>query len=177
MRQEEQQGSTDHPEAVRSAPVPVPPPDAATRTPRDERDGRADIPDDVLDDRGTFDDPRVAADRRADDPDDTRPYDVRDLDRDDADGDGRPEFHEPAPLPTTFGAASVGDAVAASALASGHPEDERDARGEDTVAPGDGAPGRTEPFDDERADPTAADRIHDRQRWEAEHTRRAAAVR
>ncbi|MDH6460012.1 hypothetical protein M2302_000163 [Micromonospora sp. A200] len=170
MRQEEQQDSTDHPEAVRSAPVPVPPPDAATRTPRDDRDGRADIPDDVLDDRGTFDDPRVAADRRADDPDDTRPYDVRDLDRGDADGDGRPEFHEPAPLPTTFGAASVGDAVAASALASGRPEDERDARGEDTVAPGDGAPGRTEPFDDERADPTAADRIHDRQRWEAEHT-------
>ncbi|MEU4715933.1 hypothetical protein AB0F73_20090, partial [Micromonospora purpureochromogenes] len=52
MRQEEQQGSTDHPEAVRSAPVPVPPPDAATRTSRDDRDGRADIPDDVLDDRG-----------------------------------------------------------------------------------------------------------------------------
>ncbi|MFF5175024.1 hypothetical protein ACFY3U_20630 [Micromonospora sp. NPDC000089] len=86
----------------------------------------------------------------------------------DPDGDGRTEFHEPAPLPTAFGATSVGDAVAASALAGGRPEDERDARGEDTALPGDGAPGRTEPFDDERADPTAADRIHDRDRWTAE---------
>ncbi|WP_328343534.1 hypothetical protein [Micromonospora sp. NBC_00421] len=82
----------------------------------------------------------------------------------DPDGDGRPEFHEPAPLPTAFGATSVGDAVAASALAGGRPQDERDARDEDTALPGDGAPGRTEPFDDERADPTAADRIHDRGR-------------
>ncbi|MGK5440639.1 hypothetical protein ACSNN7_02240 [Micromonospora sp. URMC 105] len=163
MRQEEQQSSTDHPEAVRSAPVPVPAPDAVPRTTRDGRDGRADIPDDVLDDRGTYDGPRATADRPADDLDDTRPYDVRD------DRDERPEFHEPAPLPTVFGAAAVGDAVAASALAGGRPEDERDARLEDTVAPGDGAPGRTEPFDDERADPTAADRIHDRQRWRDEH--------
>ncbi|WP_442933325.1 hypothetical protein [Micromonospora psammae] len=160
MRQEEQVNN-DRPEVVRSAPVAVPPPaDEASRT---DRDGRADVPEDVLDDRGTFDDPRAA--------DDTRPYEVRDADRGDArrGGDRGPEFHEPAPLPTTFGAASVGDAVAASALASGRPEDERDARGEDTVAPGDGAPGRTGPFDDERADPTAADRIHDRQRWASEH--------
>ncbi|MFY1624649.1 hypothetical protein ACN268_15795 [Micromonospora sp. WMMD735] len=84
------------------------------------------------------------------------------------DGDRRPEFHEPAPLPTAFGATSVGDAVAASALAGGRPQDERDARDEDLAVPGDGAPGRTGPFDDERADPTAADRIHDRDRWAAD---------
>ncbi|MGC5659356.1 hypothetical protein ACN261_02945 [Micromonospora sp. WMMD723] len=90
----------------------------------------------------------------------------------DPDGDRRPEFHEPAPLPTAFGATSVGDAVAASALAGGRPQDERDARDEDLAVPGDGAPGRTGPFDDERADPTAADRIHDRDRWAAD---RAAA--
>ncbi|MFG1803010.1 hypothetical protein ACGFI4_22990 [Micromonospora carbonacea] len=146
MRQE-QQVSSDHPEAVRSAPVPVPPPgratgDAAARRGRDV-EGRAEVPEDVLDDRGTFDDPTVADGR----------------------GDGEPEFHEPAPLPTSFGATTVGGAVAASAMASGRPEDERDPRAEDTARPGDGAPGRTDAFDDERADPTAADRLHDRSRW------------
>ncbi|MFF3855254.1 hypothetical protein [Micromonospora sp. NPDC002575] len=148
MRQE-QQVSSDHPEAVRSAPVPVPPPggatgDAAARRGRDV-EGRAEVPEDVLDDRGTFDDPTVADGR----------------------GDGAPEFHEPAPLPTAFGATTVGGAVAASAMASGRPEDERDPRGEDTARPGDGAPGRTDAFDAERADPTAADRLHDRSRWAA----------
>ncbi|SCG44437.1 hypothetical protein [Micromonospora halophytica] len=169
MRREEQQVSQDHPEAVRSAPVPVPPPGIAPAngTPRPGRDDRADIPEDRIEDRGTFDDPRMAGGRPADDLDDTRPYDVRELDG--ADTAGRPDFHEPAPLPTAFGAATVGDAVAASALASGRPEDERDARREDTAMPGDGAPGRTEPFDDERADPTAADRIHDPHRWDAAH--------
>ncbi|MGB2570174.1 hypothetical protein ACPFP2_17210 [Micromonospora citrea] len=171
MRREEQQVNQDHPEAVRSAPVPVPPPGATPTngTPGHDRDGRADVPEDVLDDRGTFDDPTVAGERPADDLDDTRPYDVRAVDRDDADSGGGPEFHDPAPLPTAFGAATVGDAVAASAMASGRPEDERDARREDTAMPGDGAPGRTEPFDDERADPTAADRIHDPHRWDAAH--------
>ncbi|TDB78623.1 MULTISPECIES: hypothetical protein [unclassified Micromonospora] len=134
MRQEEQQANQEHPEAVRSAPVPVPP--TADATAHRDRNG-------------------------------LRPYQGRERDGDD-DGD-RPEFHDPAPLPTVFGAATVGDAVAASALASGRPEDERDARQEDTALPGDGAPGRTDPFDDERADPTAADRIHDRDRWEATH--------
>lgn len=86
---------------------------------------------------------------------------------DTGDPDGAPEFHEPAPLPTAFGAASVGDAVAASAMASGRPEDERDPRGEDTARPGDGAPGRTDAFDDLRADPTAGDRLHDPARWAA----------
>ncbi|WP_436837217.1 hypothetical protein [Micromonospora matsumotoense] len=179
MRQDEQQLNNDHPEVVRSTPVAVPPPDALdTDTDNDtdtdtagrhDRDRHAGTPEDALDDRGTFDGPRAA-----DDPDSTRPYPLDDADRDDADvrdgvvdrdGDRRSEFHEPAPLPTAFGATSVGDAVAASALAGGRPQDERDARDEDTVAPGDGAPGQTGPFDDERADPTAADRIHDRDRW------------
>ncbi|MFF3864993.1 hypothetical protein [Micromonospora sp. NPDC001898] len=182
MRQE-QQTSSDHPEAVRSAPVPVPPPgdrptEAGHHRDRDA-DGRVDLPEDVLDDRGTFDDPAVAGERNgehgtdrqgernraADDLDDTRPYDVRD-----ADSDRAPEFHEPAPLPTAFGATTVGDAVAASAMASGRPEDERDPRGEDTAQPGDGAPGRTDAFDAERADPTAGDRLHDRDRWKAAGT-------
>ncbi|MFD6664132.1 hypothetical protein ACFWDK_17430 [Micromonospora chalcea] len=156
MRQEEQQVTQDHPEAVRSAPVPVP-------QPGDHADGRhdadrADVPEDVLDDRGTFDDPAVADDRREPGAEDRR------------DDDGRPPFHEPAPLPTAFGAATVGDAVAASALASARPQDERDARDEDTAVPGDGAPGRTDALDDERADPTAGDRLHDRDRWDAEHS-------
>ncbi|MGW1059233.1 hypothetical protein [Micromonospora rubida] len=175
MRQE-QQANSDHPEAVRSAPVPVPPPgdqhtDAGHHRDRDA-DGRVDLPEDVLDDRGTFDDPAAAgertgdhdvarADRRdGDDLDDTRPHDVRDADR-------APEFHNPAPLPTAFGATTVGDAVAASAMASGRPADERDPRDEDTAQPGDGAPGRTDAFDAERADPTAGDRLHDRDRWAA----------
>ncbi|MGW4297508.1 hypothetical protein ACWEH1_31385, partial [Micromonospora chersina] len=173
MRQEEQQVTQDHPESVRSAPVPVPPPGD-----RADGDGpeaeRAEVPEDALDDRGTFDDPAVAgerADRREAELDETRAYDAGDLrDAEAADADERPVYHDPAPLPTTFGAASVGDAVAASAMASGRPEDERDPRGEDTVAPGDGAPGRTDAFDDERADPTAGDRLHDPDRWEAAHS-------
>jgi hypothetical protein len=161
MRQE-QQVSSDHPEAVRSAPVPVPPPDdAAARRGRDA-DGRSEVPEDVLDDRGTFDSPTGPGERGRDDLDDTRPYDVRDADR-----DGAPEFHEPAPVPAPFLATSVGEAVAASAMAGVRPEDERDPRDEGTARPGDGAPGRTDAFDAERADPTAGDRLHDRDRWEA----------
>ncbi|MGW0242709.1 hypothetical protein [Micromonospora chalcea] len=182
MRQEEQQVTQDHPEAVRSAPVPVPQPGEHAGPGRHDAD-RADVPEDALDDRGTFDDPAVADDRHDDgsgarhddEVDETRAYDAGELsdaaDRTDdgRDDDGRPPFHEPAPLPTAFGAATVGDAVAASALASGRPQDERDARDEDTAVPGDGAPGRTDPLDDERADPTAGDRLHDRDRWDAEH--------
>ncbi|WP_434741454.1 hypothetical protein [Micromonospora sp. SH-82] len=133
MRQNEQQVTQDHPEAVRSTPVPVP--EGATSNGRPGN--RADGPEDALDDRGTFDDPKVADGR-----------------------DARPDFHEPAPVPTTFGATTVGGAVAASAMAGDRPEDERDPRGEETARPGDGAPGRTDRFDDERADPTAADRLH-----------------
>ncbi|WP_431924066.1 hypothetical protein [Micromonospora wenchangensis] len=173
MRQDEQQLTTDHPEVVRSTPVAVPPPDAVDADPvgrhataRDDRDR------DGVDDWDGFDDPRAV-----DGSDRTRSYPHDDADREtpagtDPDGDRRPEFHEPAPLPTAFGATSVGDAVAASALAGGRPQDERDARDEDLAVPGDGSPGRTGPFDDERADPTGADRIHDRDRWPAD---RAAA--
>ncbi|MEU4661810.1 hypothetical protein AB0F83_08665, partial [Micromonospora chalcea] len=141
MRQEEQQVTQDHPEAVRSAPVPVPQPGDHAGPGRHDAD-RADVPEDALDDRGTFDDPAVADDRHDDgtgarhddEVDETRAYDAGELsdaaDRTDdgRDDDGRPPFHEPAPLPTAFGAATVGDAVAASALASGRPQDERDAR-------------------------------------------------
>ncbi|MFC0006044.1 hypothetical protein [Micromonospora siamensis] len=181
MRHDEQ-GNTDRPEAVRSAPVAVPPPGTTDADePYRDRDGRTDVPEEALDDRGTFGDPVLAREpigdrREAGELDDTRRHDVRNADRDhdgrpdgDLDGDGRPEFHEPAPLPTAFGAATVGDAVAASALASGRPADERDARGEDTALPGDGAPGRTDAFDDERADPTAGDRLHSRERRAGEH--------
>ncbi|MFD4208892.1 hypothetical protein ACFWRG_23210 [Micromonospora tulbaghiae] len=171
MRQEEQQVTQDHPEAVRSAPVPVPQPGEHTDADRRDAD-RADVPEDALDDRGTFDDPAVGDQRRDAEVDETRAYEAGEL-RDAADRtdeDGQPPYHEPAPLPTAFGAATVGDAVAASALAGGRPQDERDARDEDTAVPGDGAPGRTDPLDDERADPTAGDRLHDRDRWDAEHS-------
>lgn len=182
MRQEEQQSTQDHPDAVRSEPVPVPPPGAVAGTDghRGDRGDRAGVPADALDDRGTFDDPavageygddRAAADERDAEPDKTRAYDARDIrDAEAADAEDRIEYHDPAPLPTTFGATTVSDAVAASAMASGRPEDERDPRGEDTAAPGDGAPGRTDAFDAERADPTAGDRLHDPDRWAAEHS-------
>ncbi|NHW87186.1 hypothetical protein HA066_22405, partial [Escherichia coli] len=51
------------------------------------------------------------------------------------------------------GASTVGGAVAASALASTHPEDERDPREEDTARPGDGAVDGDR--EGRRADPTA----------------------
>ncbi|MEU5724306.1 hypothetical protein [Micromonospora sp. NPDC047738] len=168
MRQEKQQVTHEHPETVRSTPVPVPPAGAPAERdgPRPDRAARVDVPEDALDDRGTFDDPGVAGeradDRRDAEPDQTRAYDARDAEA--ADVDERPEYHDPAPLPSVFGATSVGDAVAASAMASGRPEDERDPRGEDTAQPGDGAPGRTDAFDDERADPTAGDRLHSPER-------------
>ncbi|MCO1598182.1 hypothetical protein M8C17_23815 [Micromonospora sp. RHAY321] len=141
MRQEEQQVSNDHPEAVRSAPVPVPPTG-------DRAAGHPDVPEDVLDDRGTFDDPSLA-DERTDGPG------GRDDRRDDraAERTEEGEFHEPGPLPTVFGATTVADAVAASALASPRPEDQPDPRAERTATPGDGAEdGEREGL---RADPTA----------------------
>ncbi|WBB49414.1 hypothetical protein O3597_02565 [Verrucosispora sp. WMMA2044] len=130
MRQEEQQLNNDHPEAVRSAPVAVP-------TTEDDRE-----PGDEVD---TVDEP---TDRDRSEADRGRPWDGRPG----SDGE-RTEFHEPGPVPTTFGATTVGGAVAASALASPRPEDERDPRDEDTARPGDGAvDGERE---GRRADPTA----------------------
>ncbi|MCF0092175.1 hypothetical protein [Micromonospora sp. MH99] len=184
MRHEEQQVSNDHPEAVRSAPVPVPP--------TDDRAARSDVPEDALDDRGTFDDPTTDHDRATDpDPADeherangTDPGAFRDRTGDDRTDDelttdrtaddrtdewaddqraedtdrrSRPDdeggFHEPGPLPTAFGATTVADAVAASALASPYPQDQPDPRAERTAQPGDGAEdGEREGL---RADPTA----------------------
>ncbi|MEU8116470.1 hypothetical protein [Micromonospora sp. NPDC048947] len=153
MRQEEQQVSNDHPEAVRSAPVPVPP--------AGDRAGRSDIPEDALDDRGTFDD-QAADHERAADTDRDAAYDRADDElADDSDPRHRRDdrstdeggFHEPGPLPTTFGATTVADAVAASALASPRPQDQPDPRAERTAQPGDGAEdGEREGL---RADPTA----------------------
>ncbi|MER5453200.1 hypothetical protein ABT008_00275 [Micromonospora sp. NPDC002389] len=131
MRQEEQQLNNDHPEAVRSAPVAVPPNGA-----------HRDVPDDL--DRA--DEP---TDRdRVESADRNRPWDGRP-----GDDDRDAEVTDPAPVPTAFGATSVGGAVAASALASRRPEDEIDPREERTAAPGDGAvDGEREGL---RADPTA----------------------
>ncbi|GAB4106158.1 hypothetical protein GCM10028790_51770 [Micromonospora taraxaci] len=155
MRQEEQQVSNDHPEAVRSAPVPVPP--------AGDRAGRSDVPEDALDERGTFDDQGTDHDRTTDaertngavrDAADDPAGDERDPRhrRDDRSTDAE-EFHEPGPLPTTFGATTVADAVAASALASPRPQDQPDPRAERTAQPGDGAEdGEREGL---RADPTA----------------------
>ncbi|MEU5906047.1 hypothetical protein [Micromonospora sp. NPDC047527] len=161
MRQDEQV-SNDHPEAIRSAPVPVPPNgDRDDRTDRAHRDDRSDVPEDALDDRGTFDDPTADHDRTDDfdqDLDDETAADRRhradDRGTDPTDArDDEGGFHEPGPLPTAFGATTVGDAVAASALASPRPQDQPDPRAERTAEPGDGAE------DGERvgltADPTA----------------------
>lgn len=140
MRQDKQQVSNDHPEAVRSTPVPV-----------SSNGGRTEVPEDALDDRGTFDDPSVAGDGhrtgRADADDDTRVASTAERDA------GEGGFHEPGPVPTALGAPTVAGAVAASALASPRPEDEPDAREERTARPGDGAEeGEREGL---RADPTA----------------------
>ncbi|MGC5291370.1 hypothetical protein [Micromonospora sp. DT231] len=135
MRQEEQQASNDHPEAVRSAPVPVPP--------TGDRAGHSDVPEDALDDRDAPYDP--VDDEHADDSDPRHRRDDRSADE--------VGFHEPGPLPTTFGATTVADAVAASALASPNPQDQPDPRAERTAQPGDGAEdGEREGL---RADPTA----------------------
>lgn len=145
MRQDEQQVSNDHPEAVRSAPVPVPP--AGDRT------NRSDAPEDALDERDalnerdTFDEQTTDPDRTngterdaAYDPvDDERADDVDPRQRRDDRSTDEGGFHEPGPLPTTFGATTVADAVAASALASPRPQDQPDPRAERTAQPGDGA--------------------------------------
>ncbi|MBL6277426.1 hypothetical protein JMF97_14800 [Micromonospora fiedleri] len=125
MRQQEQLNN-DHPETVRSTPVPVTDDDHVT----DEFDG--------TDERGAR--AEAGADRN-------RPWDGRPGD------DERAEFHDPGPVPTAFGATSVGGAVAASALANPRPENEPDPRAERTARPGDGAvDGEREGL---RADPTA----------------------
>lgn len=162
MRQYEQTPE-QHTEAVRSAPVPVPPP--ANPENRDgpwtghDRDRDADDPDAVHDAEATHvirpdqtdrdPDATTQLDRDDDattrlDPDDDgrgpeRPAEGTDPDLDErADGSAGTEYHEPANQPTAFGAGTVGGAAAAAALASGVPADERDARDDQTVRPGDG---------------------------------------
>ncbi|MDM4720483.1 hypothetical protein QTQ03_13180 [Micromonospora sp. WMMA1363] len=145
MRQDEQQ-STDHPETVRSAPVLVPP--SGDRT---DPSDRGDAPEYALDDRDTGPN-REGSDRG----------------RQTAD---RPEFHDPAPVPTAFGATTVGGAVAAAALASGRAEDEPDPRTEATARPGDGVEGGER--EGWRADPAAE--FRGGPGWEERRQRRAAA--
>jgi hypothetical protein len=104
----------DPPERVTSDPVPVPSSSDADRdldeTDRDDtrRDAAEDVtdrvPGDALDDRGTFEDPVLSGERN--DPDDLT-----------AVSPGAPEFHEPAPQQTAFGAATVAGAAAAAAQA------------------------------------------------------------
>ncbi|WBB79504.1 hypothetical protein O7606_25685 [Micromonospora sp. WMMD882] len=118
MRQHEQ---TDQTDVIRSEPVPVPPPNGVDGRHAD-RAGRTEVPEDAIDDRGTFDDPAAPDGRRWEDR-----------------SDDRGEVVPPAPVPTAFGATTVGGAVAASALANPVPADEPDPREERTARPGDGA--------------------------------------
>jgi hypothetical protein len=131
-----QYSPTDPPERVTSEPVPVPPHtdeerDQADLVDSDRVDADRDesvedvtdrVPEDTLDDRGTFEDPALAGERN--DPDDLT-----------AVTPGTPEFHEPAPQQTAFGAATVGGAAAAAAQAGPSREvrDRSDADEEGTV--------------------------------------------
>ncbi|MFC0532301.1 hypothetical protein [Phytohabitans kaempferiae] len=100
---------TEPPERVASAPVPVP----HHADDADRNDARRDaaedvtdrVPGDALDDRGTFQDPVLAGERG--DPDDLTAVTRA----------GTPEYHEPEPQRTAFGAATVGGAAAAAAQA------------------------------------------------------------
>lgn len=172
MRQQEQQ--IDRTEVVRSEPVPVPQPDGGAAHPVDTAQ-RTGVPEDAIDDRGSFDAPQRAEhhdpDREHHDRNGTRlDRDHEHHDRDDAhlngaaartddveattaDGPRRDDVDQPAPVPTAFGATTVGGAVAASALASPVPAAEPDPRQERTARPGDGAVGQA--GDDRRADPTS----------------------
>jgi len=131
-----QYSPTDPPERVTSEPVPVPPHTDEERDQADlvdsdrvdaDRDEPAEdvtdrVPEDALDDRGTFEDPALSGERN--DPDDLT-----------AVTPGTPEFHEPAPQETAFGAATVGGAAAAAAQAGPSREvrDRTDAGEEGTV--------------------------------------------
>ncbi|WP_326562925.1 hypothetical protein [Micromonospora sp. NBC_01796] len=153
MRQHDQQNQDDQQTA--RTPVQVDDrdwPDDPDRTDDADRMNGRDRTDDPerVDDLDRTDDPDRTDDRDPlDDPDRDRLDDDLardrlddDLDRvdgrDRADDPDRTEYHEPAPLPTTFGAPTVGGAVAASALASGNRTDEFDARVDETVGPDNG---------------------------------------
>ncbi|GLI00031.1 hypothetical protein [Phytohabitans aurantiacus] len=139
----------DQPDRVTSDPVPVPPPaeDRATEDraseDRDETDvaGAEDtpaedvtdrVPEESLDDQGTFEDPVLSEERT--DPDDltaVTPNQDGEVTDTGADRD-EPEFHEPAAQPTAFGAATVGGAAAAAAMA-GPSRDATDERERDAT--------------------------------------------
>ncbi|WP_173056266.1 hypothetical protein [Phytohabitans houttuyneae] len=127
------------PDRVSSEPVPVPPPtdDVDRDQDRDPAEDVTDrVPGDTLDDRGTFDDPVLAGERN--DPDDLT-----------AVSPGAPEYHDPAPQNTAFGAATVGGAAAAAAQA-GPSREVRDRDGVEEGVIDDGDPDIV--LDDRHAD-------------------------
>lgn len=90
------------------------------------------------------------------------PEDADRTDADRTDADDRGGFHRPGPVPTAFGATTVGGAVAASALADPVPAAEPDPREERTARPGDGAVDPTGGRVGHSADPTALMHGHHR---------------
>ena len=120
MRYQDEQTRDEQPETVRSNPVPV-----AATSPETDRDERADgFTEETVDDRGSYD--------RDGRPEGT--YDADGVRRD----DDEVTFHEPAPTPTAFGATSVGEDVAASALANPRTDEQPDPNDDSTAAVGDG---------------------------------------
>jgi hypothetical protein len=93
---------------------------------------------------------------RTDEPDplnDSDRIDGAPIGEPDGEDQDRPEFHEPAPAPTTFGASTVGGAAAAAALANPDPAREPDPRDDSTARPGDGeAADRIDGVGDDRTD-------------------------
>lgn len=123
-------------------------------------DPGADLPPDALDDRGTFDDPSVPGEV-------AKPFFGTPEEEHAAAAANRPDstppdveftFHEPPPQPTAFGAATVGGAVAASALAGQEDRDDADDRRSDVDRRTDAASGVA---DDRIADPDQHDRHSD----------------
>ncbi|MGA3565137.1 hypothetical protein [Melissospora conviva] len=139
MRYQDEQTRDEHPETVRSTPVPV----AATSQDPDRDEHTDGLTQETVDDRGSYD------------RDHSGEYDADGVRRDDD-----VTFHEPAPASTTFGATSVGEDVAASALANPRTDVQPDPNDDSTVAVGDGRrDGATEAATADRvADTDAADR-------------------
>ncbi|MEV1285517.1 hypothetical protein [Micromonospora sp. NPDC049679] len=106
-------------------------------------------PQDVLNDRGTFDDPTVADERN--DPEELSPVAATAPPTGEPGERRQPPFYEPPGPPTAFGASTVGGAVAAAALAGPRRPIGPDPRDEDTVAEGDGPVGEHVPAIDRHA--------------------------
>lgn len=106
-------------------------------TGREPGDGVTDsAAEDVMDDRATFN--PILADERTDPDDLTAVSPDPERAGDHTAGPDQPEFHDPAPLPTAFGATTVSGAAAAAALASPDRTMEYDPRDDRTAADGDG---------------------------------------